>query len=237
VISQDELASLLEGTPATSFVGAIEGTELYIGVIRRGESVEAYVCDGAQTAAWFTGTAAGSQLSAANERITLTASESAAGLAGSVTIDGTDFGFNAVPSAYPADVWQAFGLADNGEFLRGGWIVLPDGTQRGAVKSGSTIVSTAALDVSTAAPALGGTLTTPAIPVVPFSSTVQGGATTGPPVTSSACTDLEATYDALTSVANDTSLSADARKGAKNAAKSIWGNAFLNMCFWTGGHR
>ncbi len=133
-----------------SYLGPVDGTNLYVGVITTGDSIEVYLCDSETTAVWFKGTATGSDLIAANDEVSLTATTSGSGLAGSVTIDGTTHDFAAVPADYPADIWQTFALTADDHLVRGGWIVLPDETQRGAIKQGAEILSTQPLDLATA---------------------------------------------------------------------------------------
>ncbi len=131
--------SCSQGTPvAGSFVGPTEGSESFVAIVTDGEQVLAYVCDGATTVEWFTG-------AAMRDSIDLTS----AGSIGLVaergtgdTLDGTLTAGDGTASSFSAsrvDVDGSEGglcrgiLQVDGVTYTGGWIVLPDGRQRGAI--------------------------------------------------------------------------------------------------------
>jgi hypothetical protein len=148
-----EIAQLAAIDP-DSFVGQLGATDTFVAVVRRGDEVQAYICDGTANkvtvAVWLEGTASGSNLSASSEdgRVRLEGTLNGSGL--SVNISGLS-GVSAQQvvqlsaaglgaAAHPAGLWTSFGGLDKfvkkllplEDTFRVGWIVLPDGRQRGA---------------------------------------------------------------------------------------------------------
>jgi hypothetical protein len=135
------------------YVGSIEGTEIYAAfVVSRFddggalEGGQAYFCDGKGVANWFrlvnpddglTFVAAGGASFEATESEdgTLSATVTLDGTAHDVTVTEVDADGDA--GLYLADHTIDADLAND---ERGGWIVLPDGTQRGAIRAGTTIL-------------------------------------------------------------------------------------------------
>lgn len=129
--------------PATVFVGTVEGTDAAIAVVMDGRTVLAYVCDGTPaglaTWGWFVGdhTDQHLELVATNGAVLLLdlAGEAPAGTL--ITRTGARHGFATEPARLPAGLWRAQGLV-NGEPVLAAWVVLNDGSQRGAqLRSGS----------------------------------------------------------------------------------------------------
>lgn len=131
--------SCSQGTSvAGSFVGPTEGSESFVAIVTNGDTALGYVCDGVATAEWFSG-------SAARDSIDLTS----AGSVGLVaergtgdTLDGTVTAGDGTESSFSAARVDGDGsegglcrgiLQVDGVTYTGGWIVLPDGRQRGAV--------------------------------------------------------------------------------------------------------
>ncbi len=131
--------SCSQGTPiAGSFVGPTEGSESFVAMVTDGEQVMAYVCDGETTAEWFTGAAARDSIDLTSAGSIGLVAERGTGdtLDGTVTAgDGTESSFTATR----VDIDGSEGglcrgiLQVDGVTYTGGWIVLPDGRQRGAV--------------------------------------------------------------------------------------------------------
>jgi len=115
--------------PRQNFAGTVDGTDAYVGVIAYGAELTAYVCDGVEIAKWFDGELDGVNLSlTAKDGSTLDGTILDGTLEGIVTLaDGTTGQFSAPAAHFPAGLWQ---LAT--ETLRVGWVVLADGSQRGA---------------------------------------------------------------------------------------------------------
>jgi len=108
------------------------GTGLAVAVAVKGEEAAAYLCDGANVEAWLAGTAVDGRLDLTSKdgASKLTGGLEGQALAGSVTLAGQEVPFSIVPAAAPAGLYRGEGT--NATI---GWIVLPDGTQVGIVKS------------------------------------------------------------------------------------------------------
>ncbi len=149
----------LEATPGDvrtaaerkTFVGAVSGTDAYVALsVTPGRPLRAYVCDGKGVKQWFTGTLAGDRVEAAADtgEATLTATGSGDAFAGTVVVGGVEHGFRVERASDPAGLYVA---SDPTRELRGTWIVLPDGSQRGAAtKSGVPTETTVSPDSGTA---------------------------------------------------------------------------------------
>jgi hypothetical protein len=123
---------------AQSFVGQGTDSTAFVGIVNDNGALTAYVCDGTDTtvslAEWFNG-------SASNGTFDLT-SVNGAHLAGAITdqevtgtmtrADGRSFAFALGLGTGNAGVYRAEQTTGNGTYA-GGWIVLPNGDQRGAV--------------------------------------------------------------------------------------------------------
>lgn len=126
-----------------TFVGKVEGTDAYIAVSVLPDRVLAYLCDGKQLKQWFDGSAPGNRIEARDDSAqgSLTATLAGEVVTGSVSVRGSSHRFFAERARRPA------GLYVNTQYptpeTRGAWIVLPDGTQRGAAtKAGVPVEST-----------------------------------------------------------------------------------------------
>jgi hypothetical protein len=137
------LAMLLAGCQASapkaqSFVGQGSNSNAFVGIVNENGSVTAYACDGTETtvttAEWFKGSAANGafDLTSANGAH-LTGAITTQGVTGTMTqTDGRSFAFTIGPASGNAGVYRADQTTGNGTYT-GGWIVLPNGDQRGAV--------------------------------------------------------------------------------------------------------
>ena len=190
---------LAPGPAPISFVGRVDGTEIYIGATTTGDLAQIYLCDGQEVAIWLRGIVDGATITADDGDVSLAATISEASLTGSVAVSGVSRLFEAVRSEFPADLWESLALADDGQLLRGGWIVLADGTQRGAVKQGVTIVSTPALDPATGSAGSGASGTAQPSEPVPFQKKVKKKIK--PPSVAAQCAFLAIKLDLLLDVA------------------------------------
>ena len=131
--------SCSQGTIITgSFVGPTEGSESFVAIVTNGEQVMAYVCDGESTAEWFSGAVARNSIDLTSAGSIGLVAERGTG----DTLDGTVTAGNGTESSFSAarvDLDGSEGglcrgiLQVDGVTYTGGWIVLPDGRQRGAV--------------------------------------------------------------------------------------------------------
>jgi hypothetical protein len=126
-----------------TYVGAVPGTNAFVGIAVRPSGVLAYVCDSKNVAAWLSGSP-GSTLSGHGYRLTETVDGSNA--KGTVYFpDGSTHAFVASRASRPAGLWRGVETQAGVRYV-GGWIVLPDGSQRGAVSADGTTVDTPTLD-------------------------------------------------------------------------------------------
>jgi hypothetical protein len=132
--------------PRVRIAAAVNGSQAYVAVYaykadKRGRrDVVGYVCDGAQMAEWFSKhRVTGNTLTLASDGgAHLNAKLTTKSATGTVTLtDGTKLSFTAAPVTDPAGLYRAEQTIAGQPYL-GGWIVLPDGTQRGEVKISSS---------------------------------------------------------------------------------------------------
>lgn len=143
-------------TVSGSFVGAAQGSTAYVAVYadkadKKGRrKIVAYVCDSQQVAEWFDRkNVKGNTLSLISDggaRLKATLTKSAA--TGTITLaDGTKLSFAAARATEPAGLYRAEHTIVGQDYL-GGWILLPDGTQRGDVKRNGSVLGFVAFDPS-----------------------------------------------------------------------------------------
>ena len=126
-----------------TYVGAVRGTNAFVGIVVRPSGVLAYVCDSKNVAAWLSGSR-GSALTGHGYRLTETVDGSNA--RGTVSFpDGSTHAFVASRASRPAGLWRGV-VTQAGVRYVGGWILRPDGSQRGAVIGDGTTVDTPTLD-------------------------------------------------------------------------------------------
>ncbi len=123
---------------AQSFAGQAVNSQAFVGIVNQNGSLTAYVCDGTETAVnlaeWFNGSAANGAFDLTSaDSAHLTGAITAQGATGTMTqADGKSVAFSIGPVSSNAGVYRAEQTTGNGTYL-GGWIVLPNGDQRGAV--------------------------------------------------------------------------------------------------------
>ena len=129
-----------------AFVGKVDGTDAYVALVSDGSRVLGYVCDSKKLSRWIDvstirdGTAA---LATRTGDDLGEAMISGSRASGTITIGGQPHAFRAAPASGKAGLYRAArvdredGKLGNGE-VEAGWIVLPDGTQRGATNTGTT---------------------------------------------------------------------------------------------------
>ena len=129
-----------------ALVGKVDGTDAYVALVSDGSRVLGYLCDSKKLSRWIDvstirdGTAA---LAARTGDALGEAMISGDRASGTITIDGEPHAFSAVPASGEAGLYRAArvnredGKLSEGE-VEAGWIVLPDGTQRGGINTGTT---------------------------------------------------------------------------------------------------
>jgi hypothetical protein len=140
--SANRLKAQSEATPVT-YVGKLEGSSAYIAVVNRAGGILVYVCDGTEQSvtisSWYEGTLNDKTIQAklrGDSSRTLDATLNGDSLTGTVMLEsGVKLSFSAALSAEPSGLWQASQADATGNAInQGAWIVLPDGTQHGALK-------------------------------------------------------------------------------------------------------
>jgi hypothetical protein len=123
---------------AQSFAGQATNSEAFVGIVNQDGSLTAYVCDGTETtvntAEWFNGSAANGAFDLASaDGAHLTGAITAQDVTGTLTkADGQSLAFSISPASGNAGVYRAEQTTGNGTYV-GGWVVLPNGDQRGSV--------------------------------------------------------------------------------------------------------
>jgi hypothetical protein len=140
---------------AEAFVGAVDD-ELFIGVLvaeRPDEpdqkTVVVYVCDGDDVSTWLFADATGDRavVQEGDTRLEMTLEDS--GVHGLLDRAGAGpHGFVAVPASDEAGLYRAVATIEGRDYV-GGWIVLNDGRQRGAITLDGAVVDNPTLDPST----------------------------------------------------------------------------------------
>ena len=129
-----------------AFVGEVDGTDAYLALVSDGTRVLGYVCDSKKLSRWIDVAAirdGAARLSARDGDDLGEAMLSAGRVSGTITIDGEQHTFRAEPASGEAGLYRAARVdREDGKLVEGeveaGWIVLPDGTQRGATNVGTT---------------------------------------------------------------------------------------------------
>ncbi|MDX1688451.1 MAG: hypothetical protein R3248_10750 [Candidatus Promineifilaceae bacterium] len=148
-----------------SYVGTVDDA-LFIGIAVNEEAsgegeraLVAYLCDGEAVSQWFVAERVEQEmtLTAGDTRVDL--AFSGGGVSGTVALAGQEpRAFEAAPTTGDAGLYRAEESFDDVDHV-GGWIVLPDGRQQGAVSAGGSIVDSPRLDLETGeATTTGGTM-------------------------------------------------------------------------------
>lgn len=162
-----------------TFVGRFSESAAAIVIVTNGTDVRAYACDGSDdrvsVSEWFKGPLAGDavDLPSVSNAARLAARLTGSAASGTVTLeDGAVLPFEAPREDGDAGFYLFKGDV-YGEFYQAGWIVLPDGEQRGSVLVGSQVLPHASLDVPTRTATISGAGTVTAGKLVP--SNVEQG--------------------------------------------------------------
>jgi hypothetical protein len=129
-----------QAAPGATFVAATQNREALVAIVTSGDKTLAYVCDGEKVAEWYRGRAVAG---AVNLTSTGGASKLEAKLDGGVwdgviTLEGDRrWTFRASSAAAPAGLYRSDDVINGARFL-GGWVVLENGDQRGAVIGGGS---------------------------------------------------------------------------------------------------
>lgn len=130
-----------------NFVGTVPGSNALLALTTSEGKADAYLCDSQALADWFRGAVYNGAFAAtAKDGAQLQATVAPAGVDGTLTLPGGQpLAFHLVPATGDAGLYVAQQQI-NGTPYVGGWILLPDGEQRGSVTSPKDVVATPALD-------------------------------------------------------------------------------------------
>lgn len=123
---------------AGTFAAAIPGSEAFVGLVRAGNQVMAYVCDAQALGEWFVGQVQSDSLDLTSRNgARLQATFAGEGLSGAFTPAGeAALPFTAGAVSLPAGLFRSEGVAEGLEYI-GGLIILPGGQYRGLAVSGT----------------------------------------------------------------------------------------------------
>jgi hypothetical protein len=121
-------------------VGSGSGATAFVAVVTSQDQAIAYICDGEKLAEWFRGPIRAGGLFEARSasQAQITAQINARSVFGVITLEGGRvLPFRVKPADGLAGLYRSDDMIDAQRFL-GGWVVLPDGQQRGAVIGGGS---------------------------------------------------------------------------------------------------
>jgi hypothetical protein len=154
---------------ADQWAGKVDGTNAYISVftLDNGET-GAYLADGDQIAALVLGTLQGGNLDLGpnDDGVTVKGTVADADVTGTTTIDGQEHSFSATRATGEAG-WYRGRTTVGGELATAGYIILADGTQRGAVRQGDQVLGAPEFDPSSPTITAGG-VSVNVVPVAEF---------------------------------------------------------------------
>ena len=149
------LLAFFSAARAETYTGKLEGTDAFIAVITSADRVVIYTCDGQNFAQWFRARLVSSPLEVVSTdgEVKLTARISTRLVSGTLFLeDGKVHPFKALRSASPAGLFRSETLLEGANYI-GGWVVLPNGEQRGSIMGGGLIRPAGAMRQTPNAPA------------------------------------------------------------------------------------
>jgi hypothetical protein len=144
-------SSALARSGRVSYVGTVRGTHAFVALVTHGSSVIAYVCDSKTIAQWFKGSLKAGKATLTSSdgyvlRVTI-ANRKANGSVHAAGARAAVHRFSSARGTKPAGLYRGVKTVTGKRYV-GGWIVLPDGRQRGEVVTGATDVASPILDPS-----------------------------------------------------------------------------------------
>ncbi|HEX6336186.1 MAG TPA: hypothetical protein VFZ85_04470 [Jiangellaceae bacterium] len=146
---------------AVTYVGYVDGGGASVAVITTGDEAIAYLCDGNDVEAWLDGSAVDGRLDLTGERGSLTGEYDQLQASGEATADDQTWTFTIEAVESPEGLYRFADTIAGGAEVVGGWIVLPDGTQVGAITLDGQTQPAPALDIDTGQVTIDGTLVAP----------------------------------------------------------------------------
>jgi hypothetical protein len=130
------------------YVGTVRGTQAFVAVVTHGSQVTAYVCDSKTIARWFKGSLkAGTATLSSGGGYVLRVTIAHGKASGSLRVPGAAgvHRFSSTQATKPAGLYRGVTTIAGTHYV-GGWIILPDGRQRGEILTGTTDVASPTLD-------------------------------------------------------------------------------------------
>jgi serine/threonine-protein kinase len=150
-----------QAAESVTYVGYVDGGGASVAVIVTGDEAIAYLCDGSSAEAWLDGSADGGELDLTGERGSLTGDFDALQASGQAAADDQTWTFTIEAVEPPEGLYRFADTIAGGAEVVGGWIVLPDGTQVGALNVDGQTQPAPALDVESGQATVNGTVVTP----------------------------------------------------------------------------
>jgi serine/threonine-protein kinase len=150
-----------EAAQAVTYVGYVDGGGASVAVIVTGDEAIAYLCDGNAVEAWLDGSAVAKQLDLTGDRGSLTGEFDDLQASGQAIADDQFWTFTIEAVEPPEGLYRFADTIAGGAEVVGGWIVLPDGTQVGALNVDGQTQPAPALDVENGQATVNGTVVTP----------------------------------------------------------------------------
>jgi len=128
-------------------VGRVSGSDAFVAVAKYGRTIDAYVCDGRSVGESFQGRAAAGRVDLrSDDGARLQTTVAGDEVRGRFTPAGAaPLAFTARAASKPAGLYRAQVVA-NGQTVTAGWVVLPDGEQRGTQRTGLFVTPAPILD-------------------------------------------------------------------------------------------
>ena len=146
---------------AVTYVGYVDGGGASVAVITTGNEAIAYLCDGTEVEAWLDGSAVDGRLDLTGERGSLTGEYDELQATGQASADDQTWTFVIEAVEPPEGLYRFADTIAGGAEVVGGWIVLPDGTQVGALNVDGQTQPAPALAVEDGHATVNGTVVTP----------------------------------------------------------------------------
>lgn len=150
-----------EAAQAVTYVGYVDDDGASVAVIVTGDEAIAYLCDGNAVEAWLDGSAVDGQLELTGERGSLTGDFDDLQATGQAIADDQTWTFTIEAVEPPEGLYRFADTIAGGAEVVGGWIVLPDGTQVGALNVDGQTQPAPALDVENGQATVNGSVVTP----------------------------------------------------------------------------
>jgi hypothetical protein len=150
-----------EPAESVTYVGYVDGGGATVAVIVTGDEAIAYICDGNAVEAWLDGSAADDQLDLTGERGSLSGDFDEQQATGEATADNETWTFTIDAVDPPDGLYRFADTIAGGAEVVGGWIVLPDGSQVGAVNMDGETQPAPPLDVESGQVTIDGTVVEP----------------------------------------------------------------------------